>query len=282
MRTRFFNQVCVVTGAGGGIGRALAVGLGRAGAILAISDIDFDGLEETRRLLETTGVELHADVLDVADRDAIYTYAERVLARYGAVDQLFNNAGVSGIGEITEMTPEEIQRVVDINLMGVIHCSRAFLPSIQKSDAGAIVNISSLNGFGGTPGLAIYTATKFAVRGLTDAMRADALRAGSRVEHVCVHPGGIKTNIARPNFETLSRLPAELADQRRRELELYDNKLLKYPAESAAEDILRGVALGRKRIVITREAKILDWLTRLLPVRYLNLLHRALQRTLHA
>ena len=282
MRSRFAKQVCVITGAGGGLGQALAVELARHGARLAISDVNSAGLADTQRLVEGMGAETHAEILDVTEQSAIYSYAEAVIGRFGRVDQLFNNAGISGMGEVTEMQPEEIQRVIDINLMGVIHCSRAFLPSIQRSGSGVIVNISSLNGFGGTPGLSIYTATKFAVRGFTDAMRADALLSGSAVEFVCVHPGGIKTNIARSNFETLDRLPEDLAENRRRQLELYDKKLLKYPAKSAAEDILRGVAAGRKRIVITREAHILDWLTRFFPVQYLNVINHRLQRELQA
>ncbi|MEL7046828.1 MAG: SDR family NAD(P)-dependent oxidoreductase [Pseudomonadota bacterium] len=112
MKTRFSGQVCVVTGAGGGIGQALALALGQAGAILAVSDINSDRIADTHRLLINAGVETLVDILDVADRDAIYAYAEQVRARFGTVDQLYNNAGVSGMGEITEMTPEEIQRVV--------------------------------------------------------------------------------------------------------------------------------------------------------------------------
>ncbi|MEM6605542.1 MAG: SDR family oxidoreductase [Pseudomonadota bacterium] len=273
MRAAFEEKVCVVTGAGSGIGQALALDLGSQGAKLAISDINAKGLAETADALESMGVTVHPWLLDVSDRNAIYEYADAVTASLGVVHQLYNNAGVTGMGSLMEMSPDEIQTVVDVNLMGVIHCSKAFMPALQRSGCGTIVNLSSLNGFAGTPGLSIYSATKFGVRGLTDAMRADAMLEGSSLKLVCVHPGGVRTNIAKPNFEKLHQLSEVDATVRRRQLELYDLKLLKYPASSAARDILTGVAAGKDRIVITKEAKLLDWLTRLLPVRYLKLLN---------
>ncbi|MEM1404664.1 MAG: SDR family NAD(P)-dependent oxidoreductase [Pseudomonadota bacterium] len=273
MKAIFEDKVCVVTGAGSGIGQALALDLGSRGARLAISDINPKGLAETADALESKGVTVHSSLLNVADQNAIYAYAKAVTTHFGDVHQLYNNAGISGMGSLLEMSPDEIQAVVDINLMGVIHCSKAFMPVLERSGAGTIVNLSSLNGFAGTPGLSIYSATKFGVRGFSDALRADAMLGGSSLKIVCVHPGGIRTNIAKPNFEKLHQFSEDEAAVKRRQLELYDQKLLNYPASRAAADILDGVAAGKDRIVITKEAKLLDWLTRLLPVSYLKLLN---------
>lgn len=276
----FEEEVCVVTGAGGGIGRELAIGLAKAGAYLAISDINEAGLEETASEVRKHTAKVHVARLNVADRTAIYDYRNEVFSHFGIVHQLYNNAGVSGMGGLNEMSDEAIQRVIDINLMGVLHGSRAFLPDLIESGAGKLVNISSLNGFAGMPGLAIYCTTKFGVRGLTEALRADALFNNQPVQIVCVHPGGIKTNIARANFEDFDEVPEEEVEQRKKHLDFYETKLLTYPAEKAAQDILKGVAKGRHRIVITPEAKRLDFITRLLPEKYLNIVDKQMKRAL--
>ncbi|MEM9667590.1 MAG: SDR family oxidoreductase [Pseudomonadota bacterium] len=282
MRHVFEGKTCVVTGAAGGIGRELALALARCGANLALSDIDENQLAETKQDAINLGAEVHATRLDVADHASIYKYAEKVEAHFGRVHQLYNNAGISGKGELTEMSEALIQRVIDINLLGVLHGSRAFLPRLQTSGDGKLINISSLNGFAGMPGLPIYCATKFGVRGLTEALRADALLHDHPIQIVCVHPGGIKTNIARANSDEPSDKTPDVQALRERQLELYEKKLLTYPADKAALDILRGVAGGKNRIVITRQAKLLDKIVRIFPTGYLKILNRRMQRELVA
>lgn len=282
MKRSFENKTCVITGAAGGIGRELALALARKGARLALSDVNSDALEKTQSDARELGAEVHATRLDVADHNSIYAYAEAVEAHFGKVHQLYNNAGVSGTGELADMSGELIRRVIDINLLGVLHGSRAFLPRLVKSGDGKLINISSLNGFAGMPGLPVYCATKFGVRGLTEALRADALLHRDPVQIVCVHPGGIKTNIARANMGMLSELPPETRKLRLRQLDFYENKLLTYPADKAARDIICGVARGKSRIVITRQAKMLDWIARLFPSGYLKILNKHMQRELLA
>jgi len=280
MTNPFKNRICVITGAAGGIGRELALELARRGAHLALSDVDSDQLVETHCEVEAFGAEVFSAHLDVANHASIYAYAEAVEGRFGRVHQLYNNAGISGAGRLTDMSDELIQKVMDINLLGVLHGSRAFLPRLIASGEGKLVNVSSLNGFAGMPGLPVYCATKFGVRGLTEALRADALLHGDDIQIVCVHPGGIKTNIARSNMGQLAGLSLEDRALRLRQLDLYENKLLTYPADKAARDILNGVARGQSRIVITNQAKMLDRLTRLLPAGYLKLLNKRMQREL--
>ncbi|MEM1052864.1 MAG: SDR family oxidoreductase [Pseudomonadota bacterium] len=280
MRQVFEGRTCVITGAAGGIGRALALELAQCGANLALSDVDEEQLAETKQDALDFGVEVHAVRLDVADHASIYDYAAAVEAHFGQVHQLYNNAGITGKGELTEMSEELIQRVIDINLLGVLHGSRAFLPHLRKSGEGKLVNISSLNGFAGMPGLPIYCTTKFGVRGLTEALRADALLYDHKIQIVCVHPGGVKTNIARANQDDSAEVSPEAKALQERQLELYESKLLTYPADKAALDIMHGVARGKHRIVITRQAKLLDKIVRIFPAGYLNILNRRMKREL--
>ena len=197
MKQKFANKVCIVTGAASGIGRELAICLAEQGAKLAISDVNEAGLAETVELLKPMSVEVHSCRLDVADKAAIYAYPDKLLEHFGRVDQLYNNAGISGGGRSIAETPDAvIDRVMDINLNSVLHMSRAFLPHLTSQNGSVLVNISSLNGFLAQPNIAIYCTTKFAVRGLTEAMRADAMMRGEDIQIVVVHPGGVKTNIA--------------------------------------------------------------------------------------
>lgn len=280
MRQVFEGRTCVITGAAGGIGRALALELAKCGANLALSDVDETHLAQTKQDASDLGVEVHAARLDVADHSSIYDYADEIKAHFGQIHQLYNNAGITGKGELTQMSEELIQRVVDINLLGVLHGSRAFLPHLKKSGEGKLVNISSLNGFAGMPGLPIYCTTKFGVRGLTEALRADALLHDHTVQIVCVHPGGVKTNIARANQDNTADVTPEAQALQDRQLELYESKLLTYPADKAALDIIRGVTRGKHRIVITRQAKLLDKIVRIFPAGYLNILNRRMKREL--
>ncbi|MEM1437354.1 MAG: SDR family oxidoreductase [Pseudomonadota bacterium] len=280
MRSVFKGKTCVITGSAGGIGRALALELARCGANLALSDIDVDKLAETTQDARNLGAVVHSAHLDVADHAEIYQYAKTVEALFGSVHQLYNNAGISGVGELNEMSDALIQRVIDINLLGVLHGSRAFLPSLEKSGQGKLVNISSLNGFAAMPGLPIYCATKFGVRGLTEALRADALLQGRTVQIICVHPGGVKTNIASANHDESSAAAPKVQALRQRQLKLYENKLLTYPANKAAQDILAGVARGKSRIIVTRQARLLDRVVRMFPATYLKILNKRLQREL--
>ena len=267
--SRFAGRTAAVTGAGSGIGRALALDLAGRGARLAISDLAETGLAETTRLLREAGAEVEATRLDVTDAAALEAWAEATEARFGAVHQLYNNAGISlGSGPLLEMRQGAFERIVEVNLWGVIHATRAFLPRLIASGDGALVNISSLNGLMAQGGLSAYCASKFAVRGFTEAVRIEMLMAKAPVQVVVVHPGGVATNIARANLAELGDLaPAEHARAEAR-LKVYEEKLLKMPPATAARTILDGVARGRSRIVVTRAAVWLDRFVRLFPERY--------------
>lgn len=277
----FENKVAVVTGAGSGIGRALALGLAQRGAKLAISDIDPVGLAETDTMLRAAGTQSFCRPLDVADAAAFADYAGAVKAHYGVIHQLYNNAGTTlGSRPFLEMRTEHFETVMNVNFWGVVNGTRAFLPHLIESGEGALVNISSLNGLMAQPELSAYCSSKFAVRGFTETVRGEMMMAGHNMQVVVVHPGGVKTNIAnygRPKDEVLSEDEEVLAEER---LRLYNEKLLKMSPEEAASIILKGVERGRSRIVITRQAIFLDWLVRALPQTYPKLVVAAMRRAL--
>ena len=163
----FAGKVAVVTGAGSGIGRALAIELARSGAKLAISDVDTDGLAETEERLKAIGAPVRADRLDVSEREAFIAYADQVNDHFGKVNQIYNNAGIAFYGDIEISQFKEIERVMDIDFWGVVNGTKAFLPHVIASGDGHIVNISSLFGLIAVPGQSAYNAAKFAVRGFT-------------------------------------------------------------------------------------------------------------------
>ncbi|HJQ43600.1 MAG TPA: SDR family NAD(P)-dependent oxidoreductase, partial [Jatrophihabitantaceae bacterium] len=195
--TKFQGRVAVVTGAGSGIGRALAVELAHRGATLAISDVDEVGLAETARQVRAAGAQVSEQRLDVTDRDAVLAYADRIASEFGKVNLVFNNAGIAFTGDIADMSFEQIERVIDVDFWGVVNGTKAFLPHLIASGDGHVINISSLFGLLAVPGQGAYNAAKFAVRGFTEALRQEMIAAGHPVRVTCVHPGGIKTAIAR-------------------------------------------------------------------------------------
>jgi NAD(P)-dependent dehydrogenase (short-subunit alcohol dehydrogenase family) len=263
--TNVNNKVAVVTGAGSGIGRALAYDLARRGAKLALSDVDATGLAETVKQVRVIGAPVHEARLDVTDRAAMLSYADEVAAEFGVVHIVINNAGIAFTGDIAEMSFEQIERVMDVDFWGVVNGTKAFLPHIIASGDGHVVNISSLFGLLAVPGQSAYNAAKFAVRGFTESLRQEMLIAGNNVSVTCVHPGGIKTAIARNAGSVASQDAAGLA-------EFFDAKLAKTSPESAAKTILKAVAGNRPRAVVGLDAKFLDLLVRVVGPGYQRLL----------
>lgn len=255
----FSGKIVVITGAGSGIGRALAQQLATKGARLALSDVNAAGLEETLRSLPGQA-EARGYALDVSNRRAVFAHADEVKRDFGTAHCVINNAGATMIGTIEHMTVEEIEWQVGINLWGVIYGTKAFLPMMLAQSEGCIVNISSVFGLAGYPAQGAYNISKFGVRGLTECLWSEL--EGTGVSAVCVHPGGIKTNI-----EKAGRRCAAAGEEEARFSMLAD-KLLQTPPEECASDIIAGVERGKRRIITGHKSTSLFWLTRLMPNRY--------------
>jgi NAD(P)-dependent dehydrogenase (short-subunit alcohol dehydrogenase family) len=262
------GKVAAVTGAGSGIGRALALELTKRGAKVAVADVDEAGLAETAALVEAAGGEAHTQAVDVADRDAVEAWAAAVVERFGVVHQLYNNAGIAFRRDVLETEYEDYERVLGVNLWGVIHGTKSFLPHLVASGDGHLVNVSSLNGYLAQPAMSHYCTSKFAVRGFTETVREEMLRDGLPVGVSVVHPGGIKTNIADAALVKAKELglPVSEADERRRKL--YNEKLLRMDPGEAARIVLDGVEKGKPRILVGNDAKLMDGFVRLLPAAY--------------
>ncbi|MGY1875168.1 SDR family NAD(P)-dependent oxidoreductase [Nocardia gipuzkoensis] len=251
----FKNKVCVITGAGSGIGRALAVNLARRGAKLALSDIDVEGLAETARRCEQLGAEVKSDRVNVVEREAVILYADAVKAHFGTVHQVYNNAGIAHHGEVIRSEYKDFERVMDVDFWGVVNGTKAFLPMVIESGDGHIVNVSSLFGLIAIPGQSAYNAAKFAVRGFTESLRQEMLVARHPVKVTCVHPGGIKTAVAR-NATYAEGIDSKSAAS------MFDKKLAIHTPEMAAQTVTEGVRKGHGRVLIGWEAKLLDLFVR--------------------
>ncbi|WP_181773474.1 SDR family NAD(P)-dependent oxidoreductase [Amycolatopsis pittospori] len=252
----FTDKVAVVTGAGSGIGRALAVELAGRGAKLAVSDVDAVRVAETVALCEKAGATAKAYELDVADRAAVLAHAEEVATDFGGADLVVNNAGVALGVMVEEMTWDDYDWLMGINLGGVVNGTKAFLPQVIGSGDGHIVNVSSVFGFIGVPTQSAYNAAKFAVRGFTEALRQEMLIARHPVKVSCVHPGGIKTNIARDARGGAEQDMGKAAHG-------FD-KIARTTPEKAAQTIVRGIERGTPRILIGADAYVIDAIPRVL------------------
>ncbi len=245
------NKVVVITGAGSGIGRALAVNLAGKGARLALSDVNEAGLGETVELaLKAGSPDVHTARLDVADKAAFASYATEVAEHFGQVNVVINNAGVALAGDVTDLTYEDMEWIVGINFWGVVYGTKEFLPHLIASGDGHVVNLSSLFGLLAMPGQSAYNATKFAVRGFTEALREEMLIAGHKVGVTSVHPGGIKTAIAR------SARVSDKEDQAAT-AKLFDEKLARMTPERAAEIIVKGITKNQARVLVGLDAHAL-------------------------
>jgi len=259
---KYSGRTAVITGAGSGIGRALAVELTERGANVAISDINEAGLSETVELCDRAGTKTVAYRLDVADRGAVLQHAEEVVRDFGAVHLVVNNAGVALGATVEEMTWADWDWLMGINLGGVVNGTKAFLPHLTASGDGHLVNISSVFGFVGVPTQSAYNAAKFAVRGFTEALRQEMIIARKPVGVHCVHPGGIDTNIARA-----ARTSERLGTDREKQARDF-SRIARTSPESAAKSILRGVDRNSARILVGPDAYVFDAIPRLLGARY--------------
>jgi NADP-dependent 3-hydroxy acid dehydrogenase YdfG len=252
----FAGKVVVVTGAGSGIGQALAVELGRSGAKVAISDVDTEGLAVTEERLKAIGAPVKADRLNVTEREAFELYADAVKAHFGKVNQIYNNAGIAFVGDV-EVTPfKDIERVMDVDFWGVVNGTKAFLPHLIESGDGHVVNVSSIFGLFSVPGQAAYNSAKFAVRGFTEALRQEMQVNGHPVAVTTVHPGGIKTAIMRNATAVEGVDTKSLTD-------LFDKHLTRTTPERAATIILEAVRKKHARVLVGADAKVLDAIVRI-------------------
>lgn len=266
----FENKVAAITGAGSGIGRALAFGLARQGCQLALSDVNAEGLAETAAQARKLGVQVSETLVNVADREAVHAWADQVVAEFGRVNAIFNNAGVAQGGTVEGNDYADYEWIMNINFWGVVNGTKAFLPHIKASGQGHIVNVSSVFGLFAQPGMSAYNASKFAVRGFTESLRQELDMADCGVSASCVHPGGIKTNIAKTARmnASLSNVTGQDADKARQQ---FNDQLLRTTPEKAAQVIINGALANKRRILIGPDAYALDGMQRLWPAFYQRL-----------
>ena len=260
----------MITGAGSGIGRATALSLARRGCHLALADIHEAGLAQTQAQASSAGVRVSSHRLDVASREAVAALPAEVMIAHGRVDLLINNAGVALAGTFEQVSEADFDWLMEINFHGVVRMTRAFLPLLRASDDARIVNVSSVFGLISPPGQCAYAASKFAVRGFSNALRYEL--EGSTVAVTIVHPGGVATSIARNARRSQGKSAQEIAQVLARV-----ERLLRMPPHDAAEIIVKGVAKGKARILVGMDAKLASLIERLMPVSYWNLLGRGLR-----
>jgi NAD(P)-dependent dehydrogenase (short-subunit alcohol dehydrogenase family) len=260
----FYGKVAVITGAGSGIGKALAIALADRGTDLALSDVDTVAVADTAAACEKAGVKAVPYDLDVADRAAVYAHADDVRTEFGKVNLVFNNAGVALGATVEEMRWEDFDWLINIDFWGVVHGTKAFLPDVIDSGDGHIVNVSSVFGLMGIPSQSAYNAAKFAVRGFTESLRQEMRIARHPVGVTCVHPGGVKTNIVRD-----ARGGDPLADRNR--IDAGFKTLALTRPSSAARTILKRVERDRPRVLIGPDARGFDLIPRIVGPRYQDL-----------
>jgi len=272
------NHVAAITGAGSGMGRELAVHLAKMGCHVALSDINPEQLAATKQLLANYDVNVTMTVLDVSDNKAVEAWADSVISDHGKVNFIFNNAGVALYSTVEGSSISELEWVMSINFWGVVYGTKAFLPLIKNSvkqsqfgEHGHIINISSLFGLTAQPSQSAYNSSKFAVRGFTESLRQELNIQNCGVSATCIHPGGIKTNIANSarGNESIHDIGMSTGPKAIRSF----NKFLKFDANEAAWIILHAAATNQQRCLIGNDAKMIDAIQRVFPSHYSQVLN---------
>lgn len=265
----FNNKVAAITGAASGMGRTLALELARRGCHLSLSDVNEKGLAETADLVrrQSPAIKVTTARVDTANRDAVQAWADQTARDHGKVNLIFNNAGVALSTLLEKARREDFEWIMGINFWGVVWGTQAFLPHLRASGDGHVINTSSLFGLLSVPLNGCYNASKFAVRGYTEALRMELEITGAPVSATCVHPGGIRTNIAKdarmdPSSAQVTGVDPDIARKR------FDKLLNTTTAESAAQQILRAVERNQRRVLVGPDAKFLDKLVRLVGTWY--------------
>jgi short-subunit dehydrogenase len=273
--TTIRGAAAAVTGAAGGIGRALALELATRGCDLALADRDEAGLQSVAAEVAKAGqrkVSVHR--VDVGEPTGIAGFAHAAISAHPSLNIVVNNAGVGLLGQFTEIDQAQFDWLMNINFWGVVHSTRAFLPHLAQQGAAHIVNLSSIFGIIAPAGQTAYASAKFAVRGFSESLRHELQMAGSPVRLTVVHPGGIATNIARN-----SRTGTGVTDNARRAqaIERFD-EVAKTTPQAAALRIIEGIEKNKPRILIGNDARFLDILQRLRPGTYWSVLAKRIEK----
>jgi short-subunit dehydrogenase len=272
---QFEGSAAAITGAASGIGRALALELAARGCDLALADLDLPGLESAAKEITAAHPRrVTVRSVDVARPEQIQDFADAAIADFPSLNLLFNNAGVALLGQFDEFDQTQMTWLMDINFWGVVRGTRAFLKHLQSRPQAHIVNISSIFGIIAPAGQSAYAASKFAVRGFSESLRHELAANKSTVRLSVVHPGGVKTNIARK---------ARTGTQLRESVNMTDlgarfEKLARTTPREAAQRIIRGIERNEPRILIGGDARVLDVIQRLRPATYWALLSRIFDR----
>lgn len=260
----FQNKVAVITGAGSGLGRALAIQLNQAGAHLAICDLNMTGLEETRALLINSSLKSTLHRVDVASREQMQQFANEVIAQHEQVDLLINNAGISLTPRFfDDITEAQFEKVININMWGVYHGVRAFLPHLRQRPEAGIVNMSSLAGLVGLPTYSAYAMSKFAVRALSESLQSELSQ--TKITVMVVFPGGVKTNI-------IKNAP-DLAESQRDSAHNTFTKTALLSPDAAAQKILRALQKKKRRMILGADAKLFFSIRNLFPNKFPAIFH---------
>jgi NAD(P)-dependent dehydrogenase (short-subunit alcohol dehydrogenase family) len=273
----FAGKVAAVTGAGSGIGRSLATALARRGCEVALSDVDERGLAETVAMC--SGVKVTSRRVDVAKAADVRAWADEVARAHGRANLIFNNAGISYAATVAGYEDADFARVIDVDFWGVVNGTRAFLPHLERAGDGHVINTSSVFGLIGFPAQCSYNSAKFAVRGFTESLQLELEITRAPIHATSVHPGGIKTNIARASktHPSVASLGVKLEGAAER-----FEKGFRMTPDDAAETILRGVQRNQRRVLVGADAHVIDLVQRLIPGRYQGLLVRLYRRAMAA
>jgi len=263
----FSGKVAAITGAGSGMGRALAIALAKQGCHVAISDVDTINLHETESLIKAD-VKVTCHIVDVANKLDVKNYSNAVVQQHGKVNMIFNNAGVSVTDTVEHMSLEDFEWLMNINFWGVVYGTRAFLPLVKDQPEAHIINTSSIFGVIALPSQSAYNASKFAVRGFTYALRQEL--ADTQIGVSCVQPGGVKTSI----IKNSRFVPTDNASPTKEEFVTKFESLAGLTSEQAAEQILSGVRKNKAQILVGKDAKLIALLERILPIGYQKLIGR--------